>query len=86
MIWPVMTVLETLRPKNSGYISDMEIIDQRVEQFLETWEKRKAGELPCPDLSVICASCGLKIIGDDEVQFTTKGLICKRCLNNDKSI
>ena len=59
-------------------------ISDRVEGFLKTWGKRQSGELSCPDLSVNCALCGLKITGDDKAQFTRRGLVCTACLEKMK--
>lgn len=56
-------------------------IDQRVKGFLEIWEKRKAGELPPIDMRVTCQSCGGQMVGDNTLQFTTRGLLCKGCLD-----
>jgi formylmethanofuran dehydrogenase subunit E len=64
----------------------MGIIDERVKNFLQVWAKRKAGELPAIDMRVTCESCGVQVMGDDAVQLTTRGLVCKRCLDNGKSI
>ena len=56
-------------------------IEEPVREFLSTWQKRKAGELPPIDMRVTCSVCGCQVIGDEAVQFTTKGIICKGCLD-----
>lgn len=55
-------------------------MNESVDEFLKTWQKRKTGALPPVDLRVSCAKCGSEIIGDDKVKFTTKGLVCESCL------
>jgi len=40
-------------------------VDERVNEFLEAWEKRKMGILPMPDLTIICSRCGTEIRGDE---------------------
>ncbi len=55
-------------------------IQERVEGFIKTWERRKAGELPAVDMRVSCGSCGVQVMGDNALQFTSRGLICKGCL------
>ena len=52
-----------------------------VREFLSTWAKRKTGELPPVDMNVSCGTCGAQVMGDETVQFTTKGIICKGCLD-----
>jgi hypothetical protein len=59
----------------------MTSLEQRVKGFLETWAKRKTGELPPIDLSVNCSSCGSKIMGDGKVEFTANGLVCENCFS-----
>ena len=59
-------------------------IEEQVRDFLETWAKRKVGELPAIDMRVTCEACGVQVMGDDGVEFTTRGLICKRCLDKGK--
>jgi hypothetical protein len=59
---------------------NMAVMQERVEQFIEVWKKRKAGELPAIDMRVGCQSCGVQAMGDDTLQFTERGLICKGCL------
>jgi len=54
--------------------------DHPVKEFLSTWEKRGTGDLPGVDMSVTCEPCGVQVIGDEEVIFTTRGLICRGCL------
>lgn len=63
----------------------MASIQQRVKGFIETWEKRKRGELPPPDLRVTCQSCGIQVMGDNDLRFTAKGLICGDC-NREKAL
>lgn len=59
-------------------------VEDRVKDFIEVWEKRKAGELRAPDMRVTCQLCGTQIMGDDTLQFTRRGLICKGCLDKGK--
>ena len=59
----------------------MATVEERVKEFVETWEKRKSGELPPIDMRINCQSCGIQVMGDDTLQFTTRGLICKGCLD-----
>jgi hypothetical protein len=56
-------------------------VEDRVKGFIEVWERRKAGELPPVDMRVTCQSCGIQVMGDDTLQFTRRGLICKACLD-----
>ena len=56
-------------------------IEDRVKGFLETWEKRKAGELLPVDMRVTCQSCGAQVMGDGTLQFTRRGLVYKECLD-----
>lgn len=63
----------------------MTTIEDRVKGFVLVWEKRKAGELPPVDMRVTCQSCGIQVMGDDTLQFTRRGLVCKGCLDNGKS-
>lgn len=60
-------------------------IENRVRVFVEVWEKRKAGELPPPDLRVTCSKCGSQIMGDDTLQFTRQGLICNGCVDKGET-
>lgn len=62
----------------------MTSIDERVTGFILDCEQRKQGILPPVDLGVECSICGSKIIGDDTLQFTKRGILCSRCLNNGK--
>jgi len=57
-------------------------IEDRVKEFLDTWEKRRTGELPGVDMSVICESCGVQVIGGETV-FAARGLLCQRCSQGD---
>jgi len=57
-------------------------IEDRVKEFLDTWEKRRTGELPGADMSVICESCGVQVIGGETV-FAARGLLCQRCSQGD---
>jgi formylmethanofuran dehydrogenase subunit E len=50
-----------------------------VEEFLQTWKKRKSGELPPADLKVSCSRCGNEIIGDTKVEYDPEGLLCESC-------
>jgi len=59
----------------------MGTIEERVREFVLTWEKRRSGELPPIDMRITCQSCSAQVIGDDTLQFTTRGLICKGCLD-----
>jgi hypothetical protein len=59
----------------------MATVEERVKEFIETWEKRKSGELPPIDMRISCQSCGVQVMGDDTLQFTIRGLICKGCLD-----
>lgn len=56
-------------------------IDQRVKGFIEVWEKRKAGGLPPIDMRVTCQFFGVQMVGDNTLQFTKMGLVCKGCLD-----
>lgn len=67
-----------------GVLLDMTTIEDRVKGFIEIWEKRKTGELPPVDMRVTCQSCGIQIMGDNALQFTARGLICKGCLDKEK--
>ncbi len=58
-------------------------IAERVKGFIEVWEKRKAGELPQPDLRMNCQLCGVQVMGDEAVQFTRRGLLCASCMEKD---
>jgi hypothetical protein len=62
---------------------DMGSVEERVKGFIEVWEKRKTGELPPADMRVTCQSCGIQVMGDDTLQFTRRGLICKGCLKKE---
>lgn len=53
--------------------------EQTVREFLETWERRKAGILPMPDMRVSCSKCGVEIKGDSRVEFIPEGLVCVCC-------
>ena len=66
-----------------GVFGDMTGIEDRVRMFLETWAKRKTGELPAPaiDLTVSCQSCGIQIIQGEPVAFSTRRLLCKGCVD-----
>ena len=50
-----------------------------VNEFIQTWQKRKEGILPPVDLRVSCSHCGNEIIGDSKIQFTKDGLLCLSC-------
>jgi hypothetical protein len=56
----------------------MGIIEERVKGFLETWEKRKTGELPSPDLSVRCLACGTLLV-DGGFIMDDGNLFCLKC-------
>ena len=51
-------------------------VDQVVKIFLETWQKRKSGVLPMPDLTVNCSRCGVELKGDSKTKFAKDGLLC----------
>jgi hypothetical protein len=59
----------------------MATVEERVKEFIEIWEKRESGELPPIDMRISCQSCGVQVMGDDTVSFTTRDLICKGCLD-----
>ena len=63
----------------------MATIQDRVKVFVETWERRRSGELPPVDLRVTCEVCGKVVMGDDTVQFTRRGLICNGCLDKGET-
>ena len=50
-----------------------------LEEFLDTWEKRKSGALPPVDLKVTCSLCGVPIVGDARAEFGKEGLLCESC-------
>ena len=62
----------------------MATVAERVKGFLETWEKRKTGELPMPPFSVSCSRCGVEIQGDARIEFTRDGLVCVSCVSKGK--
>jgi formylmethanofuran dehydrogenase subunit E len=41
---------------------------------------RQEGKLPPVDLRVSCSKCGIKIIGDQRVDFVKGELICIPCM------
>lgn len=62
----------------------MTSIDGRVKGFIDTWEKRKSGELPMPDSTVLCSKCGILIMGDQRIEFTNGGIVCIPCYDKSK--
>ena len=50
-----------------------------LREFLETWKKRRTGELPPVDFRMNCSLCGRQIIGDAGIQFGKAGLISGSC-------
>ena len=62
----------------------MTLIEDRVREFVETWLKRKTGELSAIDMRINCQSCGVQVIGDDAVSFDKRGIICRECWDKGK--
>lgn len=54
-------------------------IEDRVKGFIETWEKRKSGEIPSPDLTVSCSACGGLIMGAEEIEPVDMEVVCREC-------
>jgi hypothetical protein len=54
-------------------------MNESVNEFLRTWEKRKMGLLPAVDLRVSCAKCGCEIMGDARIEYGKTGLLCESC-------
>jgi len=52
---------------------------ETILEFLRTWEKRRTGELPQPDLTVTCSMCGVQILGDMRIEYGKTGLVCGTC-------
>ncbi len=50
-----------------------------VDEFLQTWAKRKSGVLPPVDLRVECSSRGCQIIADARIEYGKPGLLCEDC-------
>jgi len=52
-------------------------IEERVRNFLETWRKLKAGEIPDPE-SATCTECGTAL-GDGNFALVDGDLVCLSC-------
>jgi len=64
----------------------MTSIEGRVKEFVETWEKRRSGELPMPDSTIICSKCGVQVMGDQRVEFINGGIVCIPCFGKKASM
>jgi hypothetical protein len=65
-------------------MDEMTSIEGRVQGFIETWAKRHAGALPMPDSVVSCSRCGVRVIGDEKVEFTNGGIVCIPCFDRSR--
>jgi len=63
----------------------MTSIEGRVKGFVDVWQKRRSGELPMPDSTILCSKCAVKIMGDQKVEFTNGGIICIPCFDRRKT-
>jgi len=52
-------------------------IGVRIKVFLETWGKRKAGEIPDPE-EASCAVCGV-LLKDRDFVLVDGDLLCPKC-------
>jgi RNase P subunit RPR2 len=50
-----------------------------IKEFLETWTKREAGQLPPPDLRVFCEVCGAPVLPGESAGYDRRGIVCKSC-------
>jgi formylmethanofuran dehydrogenase subunit E len=55
-------------------------LDDCVKEFCRVFRMRQEGKLPPVDLRVSCSKCGIKIIGDQRVDFVKGELICIPCM------
>ncbi len=53
-------------------------VNERVRDFLETWQKRKAGEIPSPE-PTRCTGCGV-VLEDGNFALVDGGLVCLNCM------
>ncbi len=58
-------------------------LDDVVKEFCRVFKMRQGGKLPPVDLRVSCQQCGHEIIGDETVDFTEKGILCKDCMRGE---
>jgi hypothetical protein len=52
-------------------------IDDRVKEFIGTWQKRKTGEIPATE-EATCSSCGI-ILDDGNFILIDGDLLCLKC-------
>ena len=57
----------------------MGTVEERVREFLETWAKRKTGELSAIDMRVNCQSCGVQVLPGESAAFDKRGILCREC-------
>ena len=50
-----------------------------LEEFLMTFRKREAGELPQPDLKVTCSVCQREIRPNETIDYEERGIVCRSC-------
>lgn len=55
-------------------------IEDRVKEFLETWERRKAAEIPSTE-PARCRNCGV-VLKDGKVALVDSGQICLNCMKS----
>ena len=53
-------------------------IEERVKEFLEIWEMRKAGEIPAPE-DAKCTGCGV-VLEDGNFALVDGDLVCLNCM------
>ena len=58
-------------------------LEDYVEEFCRVFRLRKEGKLPPVDLRVFCQVCGNQIMGDETIDFTEKGIVCRNCVKSE---
>jgi hypothetical protein len=58
-------------------------LEDCVKEFCKVFRMRKEGKLPPVDLRVSCQVCGHQIMEGETIDYTEKGIVCKKCVKSE---